>query len=448
MKHQILIVDDEPGIRFGVREFLQANGYEVLEAANCQEAENVFRLWSPDLALLDHRLPDGDSLELLKRFKSIDPAAPLVVLTAYGSIELAVEAVKEGAEHFLTKPVDLKTLLVILERLIKERRNRQWQAARERARTSESLDPFLGSSRTIRTLAAQAERLLYAEGPLLIQGETGTGKGVLARWLHDNGPRAKDPFVDFNCAGLSKDLLESELFGHEKGAFTGAVASKPGLMEVAHRGTVFLDEVGDVDPLVQAKLLKVVEEHRFRRLGDVRDRHVDIRLIAATSKDLARMLQEGAFRHDLYFRISTFVLRIPPLRDRREDIPLLARHLLSRYASDMGRSDLHLLPEAIQALESHTWPGNIRELRNVIERAVLLSNHSALGVRDLHFDSIPRGAAEEPLNLSLADVERRHIERVLAAEGGNVARAAQQLGIPRSSLYQKIKRLGLIASRF
>lgn len=441
-KRQVLVVDDEPGVRFGVREFLEAKGYEVQEAGNCREAEQTFCQSAPDLALLDHRLPDGNALDLLKKFKEIDPSVPLVVLTAFGSIELAVEAVKEGAEHFLTKPLDMQVLLVILERLMEDRRNRQRKLASEQVRTRRPPDPFLGSSTAIRELAAQARSLLGAEGPVLIQGETGTGKGVIARWLHDNGPRAREPFVDFNCAGLSSELLESELFGYEKGAFTSATASKPGLLEVAHAGTVFLDEVGDVDLLVQAKLLKAVEEYRFRRLGGVRDRQVDIRLITATSQSLPVMLQEGKFRQDLYFRISTFALRIPPLRERSEDIPALAIQFIERFAADLGRGDVRLTPEAIQALQAHSWPGNIRELRNVIERAVLLAPHSSLEPRDLRFDSFPLSSPED-LDVSLEEMEKRHIERVLAAEGGNVIRAARRLRIPRSSLYQKIKRFGL-----
>jgi DNA-binding NtrC family response regulator len=446
-KPQVLVVDDEPGVRFGVRESLEGNGFEVTEAATCGEAEETFRQSGPEVVLLDYRLPDGSALDLLRRFKAIDSSVPLLVLTAYGSIELAVEAVKEGAEQFLTKPVDMPTLLVMLERLVENRRNRLRQAANEQTRSLHALNPFLGGSNAIRELAAHARSLLAAEGPVLILGETGSGKGVLARWLHDNGPRAREPFIDFNCAGLTPELVESELFGYEKGAFTGAATSKPGLLEVAHRGAVFLDEVADVDLRVQAKLLKVVEEQRFRRLGDVRDRRVRIRLLAATSRDLPALLQEGAFRRDLYFRISTFMLRIPALRERTEDIPLLAELLLTRCAAEMGRSDLALSPDALRALRSHSWPGDIRELRNVIERAVLLSRRGHLEARDLQFDSVPSAGAGYNLDLSLNELERQHIERVLAAEGGSVVRAAKRLQMPRSSLYQKMKRYGLTMSR-
>jgi transcriptional regulator with PAS, ATPase and Fis domain len=294
----------------------------------------------------------------------------------------------------------------------------------------------------MRRLAEDARRFVSAESPVLIQGETGTGKGVLAAWLHRNGPRADEAFVDLNCATLSRDLLESELFGHEKGAFTGAVAAKQGLLDVAHRGTLFLDEIGDVDPLVQPKLLKVLEDKRFRRLGDVRDRQVDVRLITATHQDLTQLVRDNRFRSDLYFRVNTIPLTVPPLRERREDIERLAQALLEGIASDLGRNGLSLAPEAVRALEAYPWPGNIRELRNVLERAVLLCEGRTLGARDLRFEATPGVAASEA-SLTLAELERRHIERVLAAERGRVESAARRLGIPRSSLYQKLKRLGL-----
>jgi transcriptional regulator with PAS, ATPase and Fis domain len=283
------------------------------------------------------------------------------------------------------------------------------------------------------------------ESPVLIQGETGTGKGVLARWLHENGPRAEEPFVDLNCAGLSREFLETELFGHEKGAFTGAVSAKPGLLEVAHRGSVFLDEIGDMDLLVQPKLLKALEEKRIRRMGDVRDRRVDIHLVAATHQDLALAVKEKKFRSDLYFRINTIPVMIPPLRERPEDIVPLARYLLARLAADVGRSYFRLSSEAETALKSHPWPGNIRELRNVLERAILLSEDSLLTPRYLRFDVQSSGGDSflADTSFTLVELEHRYIARVLAEEMGRVDQAARRLGIPRSSLYQKIKRYGI-----
>jgi transcriptional regulator with GAF, ATPase, and Fis domain len=290
--------------------------------------------------------------------------------------------------------------------------------------------------------------VLQTESPVLILGETGSGKGVLARWLHDNSPRADEAFVDLNCAGLSRELLETELFGHEKGAFTSATASKQGLFEVAHRGTIFLDEIGDVDLQIQPKLLKVLEEQRFRRVGDVRDRQVDVRLIAATHQDLSELVREKKFRDDLYFRVSTIPLAFPPLRERIEDIPVLAEYMLTKFAADRGRGEIRLEPECLKALQSYSWPGNVRELRNVIERAVLLREGNNIRLNDLHFDGHTRsGSAFVDSNLTLLELEKQHIERVLNEERGKVEIAARRLGIPRSSLYQKIKKHHINLSR-
>lgn len=444
LSSRILIVDDEASIRFGIRDYLEARGCEVAEADSCHSALELFRTFQPDAAIVDYMLADGNALDLLPRLHGIDSNIPVVVLTAHGSIDLAVRAIKEGAEHFLTKPIELSTLEVILQRALRNQRNRKKQLARKSQESREAIDPFVGSSPAIRALANQAESVVVSDSPILIQGETGTGKGVLSAWLHAHSSRCDEAFVDLNCAGLSRELLETELFGHERGAFTGAVSSKMGLLEVAHRGTVLLDEIGDLDAQVQPKLLKVLEERRFHRLGDVRERRVDVRLLAATHRDLAALVREGKFRSDLYFRISTVPLFVPPLRERVDDIPLLASRLLERCASDLGREGMSLSDQATQTLVRHAWPGNIRELRNVLERAVLLSERSVLGTRDLRFDVL---TAAEPMahdsNLTLLEIERLHIQRVLREESGRVERAAERLGIPRSSLYQKIKTLGL-----
>lgn len=446
-RNKILIVDDEAGIRFGIRDFLESHGYEVDEAPSCRAAEQSFRAARPDVAIVDYALPDGNALDLMLRLRAIDAGIPLIILTGNASIDLAVRAIKEGAEHFLTKPVELPALLIILQRLLENQRNRQKQIVSKSRQSRQVVDPFRGTSQTIRHLAEQVVRVLQTDSPILIQGETGTGKGVLAAWLHNNSPRAEEAMVDLNCAGLSRELLETELFGHEKGAFTGASASKTGLFEVAHRGTIFLDEIGDVDPLVQPKLLKVLEEKRFRRVGDVRDRQVDVRLIAATSQDLGLLVREKRFRGDLYFRISTIPLTVPPLRDRSEDIPVLAQYLLKGFAADLGRGDVKLSADAERALQTYPWPGNIRELRNVLERALLLGGQNILMPKDFNFDnaSTPDVWMNDS-NLTLTELEQRHIERVLQEER-NVDQAAKRLGIPRSSLYQKIKRYGITLSK-
>ncbi len=449
----ILLVDDHASIRVALTDFLEAQGFQVAVAGGVAEARALFRTRLPDAAVLDYDLGDGDALQLLGELRAIDPTCAIVILTGQGSIDLAVRAMREGADHFLTKPVELATLRVILERLLELRRaKRSHEAAAPRDRGP--VDPFEEDTPSLRTLADQARRVVDSDQPVLILGETGSGKGVLARWLHARGRRAEEPMVDLNCAGMSRELVETELFGHTKGAFTGAVSAKRGLLEVAHRGTAFLDEIGDLDPAVQPKLLKVLEEQRFRRVGDVEDRSVDVRLIAATSLDLGELVRDGKFRSDLYFRISTLVLTVPPLRERVEDLPRLAHQLLERVGLRRGGRPVTLLPDAIAALKRYPWPGNVRELRNVLERAVLLSDRTELRRDDLHFD---RGGltisgetrAADPLAgvTTLAAMEKVMIARAMEAAGGKVAEAAQLLGIPRSTLYQKLKHLDLPPSK-
>src|SRR5215510_544839 len=292
-KSKVLIVDDEPGVRFGIHEFLETHGYQVENTNCCGGAVDLFRSMRPDAAIIDYLLPDGTALDLLPRLKAIDPGVSLIILTGHGSIDLAVRAIKEGAEQFLTKPVDLSTLLVILERSLESQRNHRKQIARKSQQIRQTVDPFIGSSSAIRELAEQAKKVLSTESPILLLGPTGVGKGVLAQWIHNNGSRGDEAFVDLNCAGLSRELLESELFGHEAGAFTGATRRKTGLLEEGHRGVVFLDELAEMDMAVQAKLLKALEERRIRRLGDTRERPVDFRLVAATHGDLAARAREG-----------------------------------------------------------------------------------------------------------------------------------------------------------
>ena len=440
-KNRILIVDDEPSVRFGIRDFLELQGYEIEEAETCKEARQIFSTSRPDVVIADYVLPDGTALDLLPRLKDVDSEIPLLVLTGHGSIDLAVKAIKEGAEQFLTKPIEMSALHIILQRLLETQRKHHKHLASRTRRVRQAIDPFIGTSAAIRSLADQARKILTTESPVLILGETGSGKGVLARWLHENSPRAEEAFVDLNCAGLSRELLETELFGHEKGAFTSATSSKQGLFEVAHRGTVFLDEVGDVDVQIQPKLLKVLEDKRFRRVGDVRDQQVDVRLIAATHQDIAELVRQKKFRDDLYFRISTIPLYFPPLRKRIDDIPVVAQYLLDKVAADLGRGQILLDDDCIRALQGYTWPGNVRELRNVIERAVLLSEGNSIGLRDLNFDGHASiGGPTLDSRLTLLQLEKQHIQRVLEEERGRVEKAAHRLGIPRSSLYQKIKK--------
>lgn len=441
---RVVIVDDEEAIRFVIRDYLQNHGFEIQDLASVESLRDVVRSWQPDALVLDYRLHEKLSLDVIPDLRRLDPDLAIIVLTGHGTIQLAVEAIKLGADHFLTKPVELAALRSILERACDNRRTRKREAARERGGKPQ-INPFMGESEAIRELHRRAERVAAADRPVLIQGETGSGKGVLAKWIHAAGPRASQPFVDLNCAGLSRELLEAELFGYERGAFTGATTSKPGLFEVAHRGSVFLDEIGDMDLSLQAKLLKAVEEKRFRRVGEIRDRQVDIRLIAATHRDLAQLAQEGTFRSDLYFRISTLLLDVPPLRQRRQDIVLLARHFVDALARELGRRPAEISPRALEALEHYSWPGNIRELRNVVERMLLVSDAPVFDAEHLHFDAAPRETAPE--DATLAAHERTHILQILEAEDNHVDRAAVRLGIPRSSLYQKLRKYGLNRTR-
>jgi DNA-binding NtrC family response regulator len=447
-KPRLLVVDDDAAVRFAIRDFLEQGGYEVEEAGDCAEAEAKYRLEVYDLVTLDYSLPDGNALDLLPRLKAVDAGVPIILLTAHGSIELAVRSIQLGAEQFLVKPLNLPALRVVLDRTVENQRNRRKELANAtRDQPRRALDLFLGISPAIRRLEEQARRAAGAESPILIQGETGTGKSELARWLHRFSSRSGEALLELNCGGFTREFLETELFGHEKGAFTGAVASKVGLLEAAHRGTVFLDEIGDMDPQIQPKLLKALEEKRFRRLGEVHDRKVDFRLIAATHQNLEALVQARLFRADLFYRVSAIQLAVPPLAERTEDLPALAQNLMNRLTDEWGRGPVEFTKAALLQLQKHGWPGNIRELRNVLERALLGAAGTCIDAADLDFASSPRsgGGAESGFSshLTLRELERLHIANVLREEGGHVERAAKRLNIPRSTLYQKIKAHGI-----
>ena len=390
---RILIVDADAAIRENLQNMLQIDGYEATEAASCRVAIQSFDASRPDALVVAARLPDGTALDLLAHVKRADAGVACVVLARHDELDTAVHAILEGAEQFLAKPVQLPAFLLVVDRVLENQRNRRRRLQDEAREAREEIDPLRGSSPAIRLLRDRAERVADANVPVLIHGETGTGKGVLAAWIHRHGPRSEECFLDLNCAGLSPEFLESELFGHEKGAFTGAVATKPGLLDVAHRGTLFLDEIGDVPLSVQPKLLKVLEEKKFRRLGDVRQRQVDIRLIAASHENLEALVERKTFRPDLYFRINTVVLKIPPLRERLEDLGPLAELFLSQIALELDRRPMRLSPAALEKLRAHGWPGNIRELRNALERAVLLSPGPEVGPEEFSFGPAPQAGA-------------------------------------------------------
>jgi DNA-binding NtrC family response regulator len=449
MRPRVLVIDDEPAIRAGVRRRLEAEGYEVGEAPDCATAIEALDGFAPDVAIADYELPDGDALTVLERVRERLPDLAVVVLTGHGTIERAVQAVKAGAEQFLTKPVELDSLVGLVRRMLEQQRaERQRRVEHDRA-SAFPLDPFLGTSAVMRRLASDAARVASAEGPVLLIGPTGAGKGVLAAWLHQHGPRAAAPFTDLNCAGFSREFLETELFGHKKGAFTGAISDKPGLIEAADGGCVFLDEIGDLDLALQPKLLKVLEDRRFRRLGEVTDRVVDVRLIAASNVNLATLVAERRFRDDLFFRLSTYVLRTPGLAERREDIPLLATRITSQLGGSMGRGELTLEIDAMTALCEYSWPGNVRELRNVLERSITFSDPDRPTLRrsDLRFESIEWVRPESAPDLTLDEREREIILRTYKEEDGRVDAVAQRLGVARSTLYDKLKRYGVTLRR-
>lgn len=441
-QNRILVFDLDPVIRSGICNFLAAQGHILSEAANCHDAQLQFQRFRPDAAVLDFTLPNGDALQLLRHMKALDPTLPIVVLTSQRDSQIGPSAVQQGAAQFQVKPVDLSALHSNLLRLLGNRKRLQLPRVPLARAKSECANPFLGPSPAIRHLRETASRVLSSECPILLQGETGSGKGVLANWIHRNGPRSEQPFLDLNCAGLSRELLESELFGHERGAFTSAVTAKQGLLEVADHGTVFLDEIGDIDLQVQPKLLKVLEDRVFRRLGGVRDRAVDIRLISATHRELLELVRQQKFRGDLYFRLNIVYIQVPPLRERVEDISPLAQQLLRSIANNCARDEMTIAAPAMSALQRYSWPGNIRELRNVLERAVLMAESHLVALQHLQFQVSPIHPPTRVSGLTgtLKQMESAYIQHVLGAEAGSIERTARRLGIPRSSLYNKMKR--------
>jgi len=442
----VLVVEDDPTLRFAIVGGLRRQGFHVVDAADCTTALAAF---SPavDAVVTDLRLPDGDAIELLPRLRQVDPSVAVIIVTGYGSIDVAVRAVKEGAEDFLTKPVDQSRLIDLIRSAVGRRHARRSTTRRKFDRAE-----FVSASDAMKRLEDEVERLRDADCSVLILGETGTGKSLLARRIHQLGARASGPFVDVNCAGLSREFVETELFGHERGAFTGAHAQKQGLLEAANGGTLFLDEIGDIDLQVQPKVLKVVEEKRFRRMGDVRERTVDVRLLAATHHDLLQAAERKTFRADLYYRISTVTLAVPPLRERAADVVPLAMHILAQLGAVAD-----LATDAQEKLLTYHWPGNIRQLKNVLERALLLRRGAVIVADDIRFDSgsghfaaPPSSSPSIPTSAppsTLEQVEREHIRLALAAENGRVEAAARRLGIPRSTLYHKLKTYGITAPR-
>ncbi len=444
----ILVVDDEPGIREMLRAALARDGHRVTAASSGEEALARLRDEGCDLLLTDLAMPGMDGVELLRRVQEIAPEVPSIVITAYGSKETAIEAMRHGAVNYLEKPFDIEEMRLHVRRALRHRELRD-ENRRLRARIAAERE-IIGHSQAIARVREMVARIAPTDSTVLVTGESGTGKEVIARAIHAASPRREAPFVGINCAAIPSDLLESELFGHVRGAFTGADRARSGLLEAARGGTLFLDEIGDMPPEMQAKLLRVLQERKVRRVGGDQEIPVDVRVIAATHRDLPTLVREGRFREDLYYRIHVIRIDVPPLRERREDLPEFVRHFLRRHAERMGRRIERIEPAFLEALARHDWPGNVRELENVIERAVALAPGDALVPEVLPPEILEgsAGARELPpgafdLERHLEEERRRYMEAALRACGGVQTRAAERLGMTFRSFRYFAKKYGL-----
>ena len=446
VKQRLLIVDDDPNIVAGLQALL-ADEWEVKTAMTAREARAVFADFSPDVVLLDMNLPDGNGVDVLHDLKMYSEAVSVIMMSGVGTLDSVVESMKLGAETFLQKPFDYSLLSLTLEQVARMVSTRRELIALRRGDANEQ-ERLPGLSPAVQNLNQLLGQISRAPSPVLIEGDSGTGKGVFARLIHNRSPRARAPFVDLNCAGLSKELLESELFGHERGAFTNAMNTKQGLFEIAADGTLFLDEIGEMDVTVQARLLKAIEDKRFRRVGGIRDLTANFRLVAATNRDLGAEVAANRFRADLYYRLNVVRVRMPPLRERIEDIPLLVDVILRPLSKELGRPAPAVSPRAMKKLQSYAWPGNVRELRNVLERAMLTMTGKEIVNDDLLLESDTKSLARKSGGLPSADWEIRPLDDVVAdyvaasvtAADGNVRKAARQLQISPSTLYARMKK--------
>jgi DNA-binding NtrC family response regulator len=454
-------VEDKDSLRTMLRLALQAQGHMVIEARDQPEAVAAMQSARPGVVLSDLRLPNGDGFGVLRAAMELDPEMPVIVMTAFGSIQDAVAAMREGALDFLAKPVDPDHLLLMVERALTRRRlTTENILLREELAARRGAPQIIGEDPGLRQVTIALQRAAGTDTTVLLEGESGTGKELFARALHMLSPRADGPFVAINCAAIPENLLETELFGYEKGAFTGAGARKPGKFELAHRGTLFLDEIGDLPLALQAKILRALEEKRFERVGGTALLQVDVRVVAATNRNLRAAIAARQFREDLYFRLSVFPITIPPLRDRPDDISMLASHFIERFSRDQNKKPLMLAPSAVEELQAYSWPGNVRELQNCIERAVILTEGDTIHARHLSLSSRqPALVAEDgpwsrvDLSGTLAgatqrivgEVERRKIEQALKEAGGNRAKAAEALQVGFKAFTAKLREYGLDA---
>jgi DNA-binding NtrC family response regulator len=439
---RILVVDDEFSVRDSLSLWFQKDGYDVQSAGNGNEALEVFEAGRFDVAVVDVKMPGMDGVQLQEHLARLDPELPVIMITAFASVDTAVRTLKLGAFDYVTKPVDPDELSHLVRRAIEQRRLRQ-----ENLQLRETIDEFVagdvivGEAPAMKKVLELAEHVAKTDATVLIRGESGTGKELIARAIHANSRRRYAPIIAVNCGGLPETLLETELFGHEKGAFTGAQYRRKGRLEMADGGTLFLDEVGSISLKTQVDLLRVLESHEFTRVGGSKPIKVDFRVICATNEDLEKAVADGRFREDFFYRINVFLIEAPPLRIRRSDIPLLANHFLERFARQMDKRITQISSEAMAVLEAYDWPGNVRELSNAIERAMVVGKGRSIQPEDLPLRGAPRVPPAEAD--SLAEVERRHVASVLEKVDWNITRAAEALRVDRVTVYNKIKKYGL-----
>jgi DNA-binding NtrC family response regulator len=445
---RVLIVDDEENVCALFKRVMDKEGYEAVCAASGEEGLRRLESEWFDLVITDLKMPGMGGLELLKQGRKLNPALPFIMLTAFGAIDSAVSAMKEGAYDYLQKPVDTEELKLVAEKALElHRLTREVERLRSQLDLDLDFGQIVGQSKAMRAVFRLMKMVAESNATILIQGESGTGKELIARALHQHSPRKNQPFIALNCASMPETLLESELFGYVRGAFTGANRNKKGLFEEAHEGTLLLDEIGDTSMAFQANLLRVLQENEIRPVGSSKSVKVDVRVVVATNKDLKKEMERDAFRKDLFYRLSVVPLVIPPLRNRKEDIPLLATHFIKKYCKAHGLEPKTVSPNALRVLLDHPWPGNVRELENVIQRAVLINPGREIVPECLFPSEAP--ADEAPASLSLLDtakgakeeVEREKIAEALQKSSGNRSHAAKILGISRSALYNKLKQL-------
>jgi DNA-binding NtrC family response regulator len=441
---RILIVDDEANARTALAELLRDEGYSVETAADGFKALPKLEEFGPDIVVTDLKMPGMDGLELMKKVRERDPDAVLIVMTAFGAVDTAVKAMRDGAADYVTKPVNLEELSLVLSRELERKRLRaEAGQLRERLSQRHRVSNIIGSSPQMQQVFDTVLQVAPSRASVLITGESGTGKELIAAALHEHSPRAKGPFVKLHCAALAETLLESELFGHERGAFTGAVGRRDGRFQQADKGTLFLDEIGEISPATQVKLLRFLQEHEFERVGGNQTIKVDVRVVAATNRDLLQRVKDGLFREDLYYRLNVVSVEMPALRSRPADIPLLASHFLGRYAKENGKTVTGFTDEALEKLARYPWPGNVRELENAVERAVVVCRGDKVRPEDLApsiavFAGSPGADGAPPIpGSSLAELERYAILKTLEHAGGSTSRAAEILGIsPRKIQYK------------